>query len=264
LVWSIPVGELAVEVAFIPPFDMLGVLKNYKYQLMLPQLVEFPQYTQTYYDLCRDPDKYVILDNGAAEDVPISGVKLLNTANIFGVDEIVAPDVLSDASRTFVRSDAFFRDVSRMNQGDRFTYGYVLQGKTVEECLEHVRRVLRMDWNRLIGVWYIPRILIQTSRDPYARVKLSSMIPDTRPVHFLGMNPGFPEELMSAVAQREVIRSIDTSLPFVYAMHGYSVQGEANPFIRRPFHYFEGPWHDPEWRQRAFENCKTIEGWAKG
>lgn len=265
-------GRIVVKLALIAPYEMLAQSGAQRYHLMLPHLRNHRMYDDHFGRLCKDPDRYVILDNGVAEGVTLRDSELLAVAGSYQVDEVVAPDVLSNARGTFNRSSQFFRHVNRFGPDDLFKFGYVVQGRTIDSCYQHMNWVLGEEWSDLISVWHIPRALIQTAMDPFARMNLArwiySMDQKQRPVHLLGMSPGFPQELKlirsyAGPSGTINIRSLDTSLPYVYALHNAYVEADNNPVLKRPAKYFETPIM-PSTRSIALANCRTLKRWANG
>jgi hypothetical protein len=257
-----------MRLAFIAPFSMLNQTAHCDFSLMLPQLVENPDYAKYFHSLAPNEDKYVILDNGAAEDVKISASKLLSTGNLFGVDEIVAPDIIGEGWGTYSRAGEFFGYVDHNDWSSEFSYGYALQGKSVEYFLDAIPSLLNSPFNDLINVWYVPRALMQFTHDPFARLKVAKLLlrydQDLRPIHFLGMHPRYPEELKFLVAENEPrFRSLDTSLPFVYALQGHKIAETDNGYITRQDDFFESK-SSVATRMLADENCEILEGWARG
>jgi hypothetical protein len=259
-----------VKLALIAPFDMLNQSSFGQWHLMLPQLIEDMTYTKHFLALCDNPEKEVILDNGAAEDNPVSFDKLCRIALEFGVDEIVCPDVLRDPVGTFTKLGPFLDKVASYSDlTDKMPrLGYVLQGDSLEAAAWAVHRLLSSSLARYIDVWYIPRLLIRESRDRFIRLKvarhLNQVDDENRPIHFLGMDGGYPQEAKAIVASGiRNCRSLDTSLPYVYALNGQYIESEDNKPQHRPEDFFESRVHAAT-RIIAIDNCDTLERWVEG
>jgi hypothetical protein len=99
-----------MELALIPPTPLLLLNDAHKYQLMLPHMLKDQEYASAYWDYCQDNNKYVILDNGAAEQSPYETKALLAIAKQFMVDEMVVPDVMGDWNETVTAASLFARE----------------------------------------------------------------------------------------------------------------------------------------------------------
>lgn len=235
---------MATEVALIPPISLLETTIGRKYQLMLPDLLKDTQYKYIYGKFCADPDYHVIMDNGAAEAIPIGDMALFDLAMNYLPDEIVLPDVLGARRNTVERSLEFMRQYRRGLNDAAIVPGYVAQGVSVEDAFVGVVDFFSHPEASTCGVVYVPRLLsVPGSLD--ARLELAAQLDeyfdDMVDIHFLGASKYWPKELTFA-SGRGHIRSIDTSMPYNYSYHVKSFFGnkETDP-IERSKDYFDQP-----------------------
>jgi hypothetical protein len=255
-----------MEVALIAPFEMLDSSSFGTYHLMLPHLTYDPRYVKHFKRLCQDPEKYVIMDNGAAEDVAMDWDVLTSHAWAYQVNEIVLPDVMGDPEATYHCARTFLEE--RPAVGDMHVIGYVLHGDTVEDTITAFYRIVHSSLNDLIDVFYIPRRLLVKTNEVMSRYQVATMININdlkhRDIHFLGMHHKFPEEpRLIRLCGRS--RSLDTSLPYVlatYSRHFDALAGQHSIPAVRPDNYFERHFTASE-RTLSLMNTQTLERYAK-
>ena len=231
-----------MRIALIPPIQMLKHVEGQLYQLMLPQLVSEPYYSNKFKEFTTN-GLHVILDNGAAEGEKISEERLINVASSYRVTEVAVPDVPHNANKTFTKLLGFSGKHFTFMQRSRCDWGYVAQGTSVQEAFDLVKKVATSIYSELYSVVFLPRLLIKSSDDYYARIKLAEMINNLFPkleIHLFGASRMFPQEYKAAAKEAPFIRSMDTSQPFVYAYHGmtmYNFGTDEGP--ARPKNYFK-------------------------
>jgi hypothetical protein len=227
------------RLALIPPLSLVSRYAgpiNGTYML-LPQLFGNPEY-DAFAERIAGPQAHVILDNGAyeAED-NFSPVQLFEMCRQYRVNELVIPDVLGSKEGTLGKLYHFAGATSRLRHKYKMKYMLVVQGETVAECLECVTEALEM--SNLITTIGIPKHLVLTVNSS-ARVVLAGRIAARFPhlaVHFLGSAPSWPDE----IAQVKSVRSMDTSMPFVFAWHEQSMRTPDVGIWERPANYFNLP-----------------------
>lgn len=218
-----------MKLALIPPIELLDLTFQTNYQLMLPQLVDYEEYANTYRMHCADPKTYVILDNGAAEGYTPTDIELIQIANRFRVDEIVLPDVLTEMDETLQRSRAYLDFMGTVSTIQKFNTMFVCQGKDLFEFVESATEASRWPEVTAIG---IPRHAIVTCDNELARSSIANILQTserfTKQIHFLGASSAFPSEAAilsdpKRTVQRNV-RGMDTSMPFNYAFKGLDLR----------------------------------------
>lgn len=253
-----------MKLALIPPVAHLDYTRRTDYQLVLAHLLADKRYGKNYalhYSRLRNASKneYIIIDNGAAEGSTVSDEVLLSMARFVGADEIVMPDVLGDSEATIERGDQFVDAVAqRALKYPELTekkYGFVAQGKSVQECI-YTATAAFQDGSELahwVDVLYLPRLLINETQDTSARIKaaleLRGLCLDYElDIHFLGASPLAPYELFDIATRNKKtldyshVRGMDTSMPFNWAFSWCTLDPVPQSVLRlihRPDNYFD-------------------------
>jgi hypothetical protein len=251
-----------VRIALIPPFSLAAkYLHNEPHQhylFLAPYLngIGNIRYKNHVKQACTRGSGYTILDNGAYEGEEVEPYVVDQIGREYGVDEIVVPDIIGDSEKTFELAKAY-------TPGDRKNYMGVVQGRSSEECQDLITRYATETTCEYITVLGLPKHLLATCNDPYVRIRLTRFARDAYPgrfqIHFLGQSGLFVKEIMEARHFR--VRSMDTSMPFVYAFHGINIGGNKVEAKDRPEGYFK-------LSARAFEqtlvdyNIHTLMTWA--
>jgi hypothetical protein len=179
---------------------------------------------------------FKILDNGAAEGELIDNPHVLHDmARQIEAAEIVVPDEIGDASTTAFKVGEF----ERFALPEQFKYMAVLQGGSLPELSAMMQLYSGMPWISTIA---LPRHLLKTFGDDI-RLHLARIISnETRfgknNIHCLGAGSWVGE--VRALAEQDLVRGMDTSLPVNYGLAGVRI-GNAiqydNP-INRPDNFF--------------------------
>lgn len=232
-----------MKLALIPPMSLLSYTYKTDYQLMLPQLQSNARYSAVYKKHCSDQDTYVILDNGAAENVEMAIPVLANMASIYKVNELVIPDAMGDYEKNLERAHIFYEECvpPRNMPLLPFKLMFVVQGQTLMEVLKSGEWAASQPWIDTIG---IPRHLLTTIGDNRIRIRVANILQGNgadKEIHFLGGSPLFPGEVgvlaNPAMTNQAYVRGIDTSMPFNYAYAGSPV--DRSEVIHRPERYFD-------------------------
>lgn len=205
---------------------------------------------------------YTILDNGAAEGTAYSWNALAVFTEQWDVDEVVLPDKLGDAEFSIANAiDAGKLAAPLINRDIQLMA--VAQGRTMAEIMKCIYAYSMMEHISVIG---LPRILNQ-SFQATSRLRLAEAMakdPDLHhlEVHCLGAYYPFPKEVQE-LAQLPNVRSMDTSMPWVYGMAGLSLSnpGKADS-LKRVDNYFEAELTHGQ-RRKCEQNVDTILSWAK-
>lgn len=258
----------AIELAAIPPVHYLDTIKSQKYHLLLPELlVHNDMYKKFYID--KPVNSYRILDNGAAERQQYNIMELDLIAKTWVVDEVAMPDVLGNSIATVEASSNAIEYLSdhygsQGINGPGYRVGIVAQGKNFEEATQCIDMLMNRHGHR-IGVIYIPRLLV-TPTNREIRLEIAQYIKEKYPqidIHLFGMCQAFPGELaVIAPYGNDLIRSIDTSAPYTYAVRGLSITREyqMRPIVR-PKAYFHVRMRDSE-VARAAKNIGLLLNWC--
>ena len=264
--------EVMTKLALIAPISMLGLTERTDYQLALPHLIETNStYRRHYIELGRDPQQYIIMDNGEAEGQNnFSHAQLLQLANMIGADEVVAPDTMKDSADTIRRSDAFLKWYSDIFGAVAIPVGIVLQGETYQELLDTLTHFVNSEYVNMIKTFYLPRHLIDTlsneEPNPLARIEVAEKFePILRAgkfdLHFLGANSHASYEAYDLARAVPWVRGIDTSMPYNYALANKAVTSSLA--INRPDNYFE-LFPTRAQHQLAKDNTEVMISWLNG
>jgi hypothetical protein len=248
-----------VKAALIPPKGYFDTALRSDYHLALAQ-IDDPTYKAVYSSL--PEDHYLILDNGAAEGQPVNDERLGAMSMLYAANELVAPDVIGDAKETLTTTRQFWRRSPAL--GIEQIMMVVIQGRSMHELYQMVDNVAETYANAVMG---IPRHTIITCDNVYARLHLLRYIERTIgkdvKVHLLGTAPSYPTEIRLVAEDYPWVRGVDTSMPYNYAIHGYSLAKDAaSVVIPRPVGYFEKDWQID--RGLLDENINTYLEWASG
>jgi hypothetical protein len=243
-----------MDLAFIPPNSMHTWINDGTVNLLLPW-----QLRSLKADFIRSVvnERYTILDNGAAEGTAVSWNQLALLVQEWGLHEVVIPDRLGDCDWTIENARQAKQLVQPLReQGVKIAA--VVQGQTLAEVMKCVYAFAGWDH---IDVICLPRILNKQFM-PSSRYRLAeSLAKDelTRdiPIHCLGSYYPHPQE-MRALKDLPNVRSMDTSLPFVYGFaeryvkYGYPRKMD----LQRVEGYFE---YKPTPRQKEVSSANVNQ-----
>lgn len=266
-----------MKVAFIPP---LGWEKYFlastgiQMALALEHLMATPQYVNVLRDRA-DLGDLVIVDNGEAEGQRSPGSIVAQFAQRLHASEVVLPDVMGDRHLTIQRVTTFF--ASRPNYWPGTQYMAVVQGKTLQDYQVAVNYFAAFQVATLtdspinpITTIGIPRNMCKVLGAPSARIDLANWIEAEYPgkfqIHMLGASAAWPLEVKYAAKYAPHIRSIDTSLPFNYALRGQlleMVTGTVEEPIGRHEGYLVGRMPKVHGRH-VNRNLEVFKRWAEG
>jgi hypothetical protein len=243
-----------VKVAFIVPDKMILHSVDTGYYLTLPWNIA----------LYKDKVGYTILDNGAAEDYELDINEYLALMHQYSPHEIVLPDVLRNYQATMKKAEGFLFDhTSDLPRGIGMMG--VAQGHTWAEF-----KLAALDFARLEDVTTlgIPKHMTSTLADSWARVEyvhwlMQEGLEDSFPmgIHCLGGSDWIRE--VRVLAELEVIRGIDTSVPAILAIKGTDIEGVKwrAPRQENFFAYEPNLTQDIE---LLYHNQLAYMGWADG
>jgi hypothetical protein len=254
-----------VEIALIPPGSLVKRACHYRaYQMALAgELNGHPEteYAQFYSLYKRPVGKYWIMDNGAWEGMTVSLEELFGLTAAYGMSEVVAPDVLNDPEKTYIQT---YHYLSKLSHQTYPNVAVVAHGRTIEEAQEFIYRIDELCDPRVKTVM-IGRAFSRTVGNPTARYLLADWVKvafgSRYDIHLLGFNDAWgPDEL---IACRDIVRSMDTAMPFIETLYGINIndpqsQGAQRP---RPKDYFSlqpGAFNSTLLQQ----NIETLDIWA--
>jgi hypothetical protein len=249
-----------MRAALIPPKGYFDTALLSDYHLILAQIKD-PLYIATYVNDGTDDD-FLILDNGAAEGGSVSDEELLRVAALYGVDEVVVPDVIGDFRETIERCKGFMSTYGvHVETGDSIGFMGVLQSNGAKgdwlACIDEYSK------HASIKTLGIPRHFVD--KDPYMRLMVCEYIKQNDlgerfEVHLLGTNAKFPAEIKMLAKEHDWIRGVDSSMPYNYTMDGKQLK-HMRPGVTRPENYFEH-YHVPMQQNLLTKNINTYLRWA--
>ncbi|MEM4204099.1 MAG: hypothetical protein QXS54_08535, partial [Candidatus Methanomethylicaceae archaeon] len=156
--------------------------------------------------------KWVLVDNDAYEFInPTPFSVVMHFARMIDHPKtyVVLPDVLRNATLTI-------RLIKKVigTLDSRFQYCAVVQGRTFESARQCLDDLMKLECVDMIA---IPTHMYRRF-NKFARIQLAKMV-EGKSVHFLGLDD--PREIANA---RNIVRSVDTSLPYTLAWHWKKVQ----------------------------------------
>ena len=233
------------DLALIPPhaFQMDSVWEGATY-LFLPQFFKDSNYGY-YVRQARKTAMWTILDNGAFEGAETSITDLMQLAKKNNIHEVVLPDVMGNKTMTLDALKQTAAVLPRVQWGQR-RYMFVVQGTSFKECCDCIKIASAHMFP--FTTFALPKHLLRTvaaygdKNAKTIRLRLARFIRklygDRYNIHFLGASPVWIGEGRHL---RDLnVRSMDTSMPYVYAANGWSLLKAASADIvfERQEHYF--------------------------
>lgn len=215
-----------MKLAHIVPVGSLEILDQNQYLMCLAHLVkENDEYAQYYKNAASDPGRFVLMDNGAAENSQLSNKALYECYELIQPDELVLPDVLCDAENTIVQMRKALAYFDKKHVSCR--YMAVPQGKTLEEWTKCADTMLRTKKINTIGVSKFLQMQIGDIGVRIAALKsLTQLIKKHRrydiEVHLLGCSE---RPWVIAKARRDClfVRGCDSAYGYLCAQAGVEV-----------------------------------------
>lgn len=219
-----------MKAATIVPTAYLGLIQNDDYHMCLGHLVgKDKAYTDFYAEMGKDPNKYVIMDNGAAEQNRRPIEELVEKAKICNAQEIILPDELMDTETTLNLS---YQALEYVRSHSKLKVMAVPQGETLEEWLDCA--LVMIGWD--IDCLGIPKILTRVAEHRDARLQALTLLDHyTRglDIHLLGCwsTPIEITMIERAACNKSIlpVRGVDSSIAYVYAREGILISQAERP-----------------------------------
>jgi hypothetical protein len=247
-----------MKLALIPPNCLHRDMARTDFHLILPW-----QTTELSADFIRSlSSDYVVLDNGAAEGSTYGWNQLRNLAHRLLPQEIVLPDKLRDRFATFDNA----RQARVFLEGLDFDVNLmaVCQGETLADIVFCANQYANIEGISVIG---LPRVLNEQfgkeSRVKFAESFASDSHVGHMPIHCLGASYFWPQE-MKELAKLPNVRSMDTSMPYVFGYAGMSLEASVpKNGIKRPDNYFGLDYPQNGNREVVEQNVRLCLQWAQ-
>jgi len=248
-----------MQLALIPPKGWENYIHLSSFQLALAH-IDAGDYLREYAKAERRGD-FIVLDNGIAEDEHLSTKALVITSTRIGASELVLPDVMHDGNRTLSAIGKFLKEAKQLPKP--YTTGLrlmaVAHGNNTDDIQALITQYVDIAEIDTVG---LPRCLV-TQWKPAMRIDLANWTHETYPnrfqIHFLGTSHWWPREIAQAAHYAPHVRSVDTSMPFNYALAGERLDVKKPAAVKRPDGYFKDVRDfDPDLLRR---NIQTMFGW---
>jgi hypothetical protein len=249
-----------VQLALIPPKGLYRWTSRGDLDMSLAHMVADEEYRRVYSGL--STKRFLMLDNGEAEGAQVSPERLMTVATTLGADEVVLPDVIGDGTATVDRVKKFLLNL----QGpvDSFKFMAVAQGLSSVTVKRTIEAFAELEPITTIG---IPRWLVNPDRYSI-RIDIAGWIAEKYPerfqVHFLGTSVEWVREIYFAAKYQVPVRSVDTSMPFNYAIANCRLQNDNNYKIKRPSDYFDKSFYHVGETSTLRHNVDVMKRWARG
>lgn len=249
-----------MDVALIPPKGLYKWANHTKRQMVLGHMVGDSNYLESFN--VRATRLLTTIDNGEAEGQRLDNAELIRAARTARAGEIVVPDAMGDPEETRVRVKEFLHLARGLADPTEFLYMGVAHGGSVDEVMGMVSFCA----DQGLLVIGLPRLLMQKLGQTNVRIDLANSIRERFPnhhIHLLGTSGLWPKEILFAAKYASHIRSVDTSMPFNYAIQGERL-GVSTKAIQRPDRYFAENWSYRAQNHLVEENVAKVMRWANG
>jgi len=218
------------------------------YHLVLAQYVRMETKYSDYYREKGERGCFLMMDNGAAENLQLKLHELKSAAELIRPDEIILPDVLADSVATLeaTKNPEVLEFVPPRQRA------VVPQGDTFDSWLHCANNMVNeMDFATMC----VPK---HTERFPGGRPTLLSTIEKLGwhkyyNIHLLGIW-GNPKTELAALKEFKWVRGIDTAAPFAWAQHKLEIFDSDTLHVSHT-------WGKRFDRTLAFENVNNL--WSK-
>ena len=208
--------------------------------------VQSKEYREFIYSLIdEDIDRWITLDNSAAERALVTEDVLIKVCHELMPSEVIAPDVLFDKDATIQNAINFKARMEKEGLLDVTDIFFCPQGKTKEDWLECYEWGLEQDWIQTIGFSKIavPQAWLSDWKDDQGIKEARHMAYDylkeknllLKPIHCLGQ--GDPTEF--AYYDHPAMRSTDSVFPVLAASHGQDFNVDHTTRIPTPHNFLE-------------------------
>ena len=169
--------------------------------------------------------KYVLLDNGVAENILISDLELVDLAVEMNVNELIIPDVIGDYKKTKKKRNDFLKKFYDKLDRHDIKIQSVVQGSTLDECKQCLKEIQSDSRIDVVGVPFRMNYAefygkTKEENQMLNRINFIKTNNFLMPVHLLGCN--LLQEMVEFYYYKGV-RSMDTKLISRYAMNNQNL-----------------------------------------
>lgn len=207
------------KLAHIVPRDLLDMIADNQYQMSLAHLIKQDEKYLAFYRRMVAAGRYVLMDNGAAENSQLDLEGLYECWNKLRPSELILPDTLCDRESTLNKTKKAIKYFKE--KGVDCYFMAVPQGASLEEWKQSAEELIQIPEVHCLGV---SKFLTIKTSDPNVRYKATSHIEKLRKeynrydveVHLLGCDAG-PSEPGAIFRDFDFVRGCDTALAYIYA-----------------------------------------------
>lgn len=208
------------KIAEIVPVSHLEDIAKNHYHMCLAHVVKQSKEYAEFYKRMSQEGKYVLMDNGAAENSQLQPEELLSMYDIIKPTEIVIPDTLCNSQATIAKCVEFCERYADLP----YKFMAVPQGRNLDEWSECALQMIQNERVNSIG---ISKFLNIVTKDMYARKKAVSSIEyfvekyhrrDIE-VHLLGCEEG-PKIVRTIQKGSTLVRGCDSAFAYIAAKAG--------------------------------------------
>lgn len=214
-----------MQIAHIAPYNALNQVSSLGdiEFCLAPYALTIPEYKQ-YFIKAKSKGRFIILDNGVAEDVLISDDKLVKLAIELKVDELVIPDVIGDYKKTKTKRIKFLDKYYQKLKDNNIKLMSVIQGKSIIEYQRNYAELLIDDRIATVGIpfrmMYANFALTKSTKEGQCYLNRVIFVGNYargyyKPIHLLGCN--LPIEMI-VHSRMDLVRSMDSKLMMRYGM----------------------------------------------
>jgi hypothetical protein len=205
-----------IKVASIVPLKYLELTRQDDYFMALAQVVlRSDRYASFFRDRVME-GKFVLLDNGAAEQSQISVKDLIAAAELVQASEVVLPDTIGNRSDTLHKG----LDAADALYGNGWQLMAVPQGSTEREWADCAAIMAGWDFVDTLGISKFypgqPR-----GRALYDLMHATNPLYNGKEIHLLGATLDIQD--VSSLHERYRVRGIDSAFPYYYAKKGIAL-----------------------------------------
>lgn len=245
-----------MQLGLIPPNSLSHMMEWTDFHLVVPdQLHDAANLTY----LVEHLRGYTVLDNGAAEGFvkPLNWLDRMIASGFY--NEVVAIDRLRDPAFSVAGARAMDSFKARWPEVKIMA---VVQATSLAEIMKCVAAYTALAHIDVIG---LPRVLNEQFGNNTRVALVESLSNDKdfggKPIHCLGAHYDFPDEIRH-LSRYPLVRSMDSSLPFVLGLYGLRFTDQLPQGLRRQTGYFQMI-PDEEQKEAIEANVGTYINWAK-
>lgn len=212
------------RMAHIVPVASLDKIAHNNYFMCLAHLVKQSEdYAQFYAELAQQPSKYVLMDNGAAENSQLTKEELLQCYHLIKPNEMVLPDTICNKQDTIRKTREAIRYFV-YEQKINCKFMAVPQGNDLREWIACAEEFIRMPEIASLGVSkFLPIKTGDSTIRIHAVSALRSLIKKycryDLEVHLLGCDES-PSVIRNIFEEYDFVRGCDSAYAYICAQAG--------------------------------------------